>query len=155
MNKILIINGPNLNIIEKRSKSIYGNSSLKEIEQNCHELAASLSIKIDFKQSNSESAIINLIQNAIENFDGIIINAAAFTHTSVAIRDALEIFQKPKVEIHISNIFAREDFRKKSFISDVVSGIISGFGGFGYEIALKGINNLINENEKSNKINQY
>lgn len=143
MSKILIINGPNLNMLDKRDKAVYGDSSLKKIEQNCQNLADEIGLNIEFKQSNLEGEIIELIQGAVDKFDGIVINAAAYTHTSVAIRDALEIFNKPKIEIHISNIFNREEFRKTSLISDVVDGIISGFGVFGYEIAIRGINNII------------
>ncbi len=143
MPNILIINGPNLNMLHKRSKSIYGDFSLQKIEENCQKLADEIGVNIEFKQSNIEGEIIELIQNAIDKFDGIIINAAAYTHTSVAIRDALEMFHKPKVEIHISNIFSREEFRKHSLISDVVDGVISGFGDFGYEMAIKGVNNAI------------
>ncbi len=145
MTNILIINGPNLNMLDKRDKSVYGDSSLKKIEENCQKLASDIGLNIEFKQSNIEGDIIDLIQNALNKFDGIIINAAAYTHTSVAIRDALEIFTKPKIEIHISNIFNREEFRKNSLISDVVDGIISGFGVYGYEIAIRGINNIINK----------
>lgn len=143
MNNILIINGPNLNMLHKRKKSVYGDSSLEKIEQNCQKLAAEIGVKIELKQSNMEGEIIELIHNSLDKFDGIIINAAAYTHTSVAIRDALEIFTKPKVEVHISNIFAREEFRKHSMISDVVDAVISGFGDFGYEMAIRGINNII------------
>jgi 3-dehydroquinate dehydratase-2 len=143
MTNILIINGPNLNMLDKRDKAVYGDSSLQKIEQNCRALADEIGLNIEFKQSNLEGEIIELIQNAIDKFDGIVINAAAYTHTSVAIRDALEIFTNPKIEIHISNIFNREEFRKTSLISDVVDGIISGFGVFGYEIAIRGINNII------------
>lgn len=143
MSKILVLNGPNLNMLDKRDKAIYGDSSLKKIEQNCQKLAGELGLEIDFKQSNLEGELVGWIQEALDKYDGIVINAAAYTHTSVAIRDALEIFKKPKVEIHISNIFDREEFRKKSLISDVVDGIISGFGDHGYELAISGIKNLI------------
>lgn len=143
MTNILVINGPNLNMLHKRSKSIYGDSSLAKIEENCQKLAKEIDVNIYFKQSNMEGEIVELIQNSIDKIDGIVINAAAYTHTSVAIRDALEIFHKPKVEIHISNIFSREEFRKNSLISDVVDSVISGFGDFGYEVAIRGINNLI------------
>ena len=143
MKNILVINGPNLNMLDRRDKTIYGDSSLEKIEKNCQKLAVSLNVIVTFKQSNSEGEIVNFIQNAIDQFDGIIINAAAYTHTSVAIRDALEIFKKPKIEIHLSNIFAREEFRKNSLISDVVNGVISGFGEFGYEMALNGTIDLL------------
>ena len=141
--KILILNGPNLNLLHKRDKEIYGDSSLAKIEQNCLELAKELDCKIDFKQSNSESEIVEIIQKAVDEFDGIIINAAAYTHTSIAIRDALEMFPNPKIELHISNIFKREEFRHNSYLSQVVDAVISGLGVSGYTIALLAINELI------------
>lgn len=141
--KILILNGPNLNLLHKRDKSVYGNLSLADIETNCRNLAQKLNVSIDFRQSNNEGELVEIIQNATEDFDGIIINAAGYTHTSVAIRDALEIFHKPKIELHISNIFKREDFRQHSYLSDVVDAVISGLGTNGYEIALTAINDMI------------
>lgn len=146
--KILILNGPNLNMLAKRDKEIYGhNASLEKARADCVQLALELGIEIDFKQSNNEGEIVTWIQSAIGSADGIIINAAAYTHTSVAIRDALEIFHKPKVELHVSNIFKREEFRKHSYLSDVVDAVISGFGIDGYTIALLGMSNLI-DNKK-------
>jgi len=136
MKRILIINGPNLNLLSLRNKNIYGNDSLKDIEEKCQKIAQNNNLKVVFEQKNSESDIIDLIQNAIDKFDVIIINAAAYTHTSVAIRDALEIFNGKKIELHLSNIYKREDFRHKSLISDISDGIIVGFGSKGYELAL-------------------
>ncbi len=141
--KILILNGPNLNLLHRRDKEIYGDSSLEKAETDCLELAKEIGLRVEFRQSNSESEIVELIQDAIDKFDGIIINAAAYTHTSVAIRDALEIFQKPKIELHISNIFKREEFRHHSFLSDIVDAVISGLGINGYTIALLAMNNLV------------
>ena len=146
MKKILILNGPNINFLHKRDKSIYGDISLKKIEDDCHKLASELSLKVELKQSNSEGELVDIIQEAIDNFDAIIINAAAYTHTSVAIRDALEMFHKPKIELHISNIFKREKFRQNSFLSDVVDAVISGLGIDGYAISLLAINNMIKSN---------
>jgi 3-dehydroquinate dehydratase-2 len=143
MKKILILNGPNLNLLHKRDRSIYGEHSLSKIEGDCQKLAEELGVKIDFKQSNSEGELVTFIQDAVDNFDGIIINAAAYTHTSVAIRDALEIFKKPKIELHISNIFKREEFRHHSYLSDVVDAVISGLGVQGYSLSLLAINNMI------------
>jgi 3-dehydroquinate dehydratase-2 len=143
MKKILILNGPNLNLLHKRDKKIYGDVSLEKIENDCKILAKELGLKVELRQSNSEGELVNIIQEAVENFDGIIINAAAYTHTSVAIRDALEIFQNPKIELHISNIFKREEFRQNSFLSDVVDAVISGLGIKGYTIALLAMNNMI------------
>jgi 3-dehydroquinate dehydratase II len=141
--KILVLNGPNLNLLHKRDKEIYGDSSLQKIEADCQVLAKELGLEVEFKQSNNEGRLVDFIQDAIDTFDGIIINAAAYTHTSVAIRDALEMFQKPKIELHISNIFKREDFRQNSFLSDVVTAVISGLGVDGYTISLFAINNLL------------
>ncbi len=141
--KVLILNGPNLNLLHLRNQEIYGEASILKIENDCRELAAELDLEIDFQQSNSEGELVGSIQNAIDDYDGIIINAAAYTHTSIAIRDALEIFDKPKIELHISNIFKREKFRQNSFLSDVVDAVISGLGVEGYTISLLAINNMI------------
>lgn len=141
--KILIINGPNLNLLDKRDHTIYGRISLEKIKTDCLQLAKELDLEINFIQSNSESEIINAIHDAIDNFDGIIINAGAYSHTSIAIHDALEIFTKPKIELHISNIFKRESFRHHSYISNVADSVICGLGASGYTIALLAINDLI------------
>lgn len=138
MKKILIINGPNLNLLGSREPDIYGKKTLNDIEEECKKEFKN--IKIIFTQSNSESEIIELIHNT-EEYCGIIINAGAFTHTSIAIHDALKAIKLPKVEVHISNIYNRDDFRKKSFISPVVDGIIAGFGTNVYKLA---INSLVN-----------
>lgn len=143
--KVLIINGPNLNLLNKRDPKIYGSASLQKAESDCVQLAKELSLNVDFKQSNSEGEIINFIQEALDKIDGIIINAAAYTHTSVAIADALEMFKGKKIELHISNIFKREEFRHHSFISPVVDAVISGLGIDGYSVSLLAINNLISE----------
>lgn len=139
MQKILIINGPNLNLLSLRDKDIYGNNSLEDIEHNCQKIAKDNNLEVIFEQRNSEGDIVDLIQTAIDRFDVIIINAAAYTHTSVAIRDALEIFNGKKIELHLSNIYKREDFRHKSLISDISDGIIAGFGAKGYELAIKSL----------------
>lgn len=141
--KVFIINGPNLNLLARRDKKIYGGQSLDKAKNDCLQLAKELGLEIEFRQSNEEGVIINWIQDALDIADGIIINAAAYTHTSVAIRDALEIFDRPKIELHISNIYKREEFRKNSLISNVVDAVISGLGIDGYSVALLGINNLI------------
>ncbi|OFW80716.1 MAG: type II 3-dehydroquinate dehydratase [Alphaproteobacteria bacterium RIFCSPLOWO2_01_FULL_40_26] len=143
MKKILILNGPNLNLLHKRDKKIYGDISLDKIAADCEKLAKELGVRIEFQQSNNEGELVDIIQNAAEEFDGLIINAAAYTHTSIAIRDALEIFSKPKIELHISNIFKREEFRQHSFLSDVVDATISGLGVQGYTIALLAMNSMI------------
>ena len=141
--KILILNGPNLNLLHKRDKEIYGDASLQTIEDDCKTLAKDLGIYVELKQSNNEGQLVDFIQEAVDEFDGIIINAAAYTHTSVAIRDALEIFQKPTIELHISNVFKREEFRQNSLLSDVVTAVISGLGVDEYTISLLAIKNLI------------
>ena len=141
MKKILIINGPNLNMLGKREPNVYGSTTLKELEKICTDESKKLDFDISFFQSNSEAEIIDEIQKC-QNYQGLIINAGAFTHTSIAIHDALKILKIPKIEVHISNIYNREEFRKKSFISPVVHGIIAGFGTDVYIIALKSMKNL-------------
>ena len=146
-NKIIIINGPNLNLLGEREQSQYGSITYKELKQNCINESKKLGLNIEFAQSNIEGEIVNLIQNSIKKFDGIIINAAAFTHTSIAIRDALSIFKKPIIELHISNIYKREEFRQKSLISDIVTGGIFGLGSDGYILAIISMQKLLkNEN---------
>ena len=146
--KILFINGPNLNLLGEREQSQYGTITFNELKDLCIEKSNELDIKIEFKQSNIEGEIVTWIQEAKGVQDGIIINAAGFTHTSVAIRDALQIFEKTKIELHISNIYKREEFRKKSLISDVVTGGIFGLGSNGYILAIIAMHKmLINENK--------
>ena len=146
--KILFINGPNLNLLGEREQSQYGTITFNELRELCIEKSKELDIKIEFKQSNIEGEIVTWIQKAKGVQDGIIINAAGFTHTSVAIRDALQIFEKAKIELHISNIYKREEFRKKSLISDVVTGGIFGLGSNGYILAIIAMHKmLINENK--------
>ena len=146
--KILFINGPNLNLLGQREQSQYGTITFNELKDLCIKKSEELDIKIEFKQSNIEGEIVTWIQNAKGIHDGIIINAAGFTHTSVAIRDALQIFDKTKIELHISNIYTREDFRKKSLISDVVTGGIFGLGSNGYILAIIAIHKILkNENK--------
>ena len=148
MNKILIINGPNLNLLGEREQSQYGSADYEKLKKNCYDQAKKLDINLEFKQSNIEGEIVNFIQEARKEFEGMIINAAGFTHTSVAIRDALDLFKKPIIEIHISNIYNREDFRKKSLISDVVTGGIFGLGIEGYNLAIISLHkSMSNENK--------
>jgi len=145
--KILFINGPNLNLLGEREQSQYGDITFKELKELCIKKSKELDIELEFLQTNIEGEIVTLIQKAKETQDGIIINAAAFTHTSVAIRDALQIFKKTKIEVHISNIYNREEFRKKSLISDVVTGGIFGLGTNGYILAIMAMHKMIsNEN---------
>jgi len=146
-NKIIIINGPNINLLGEREQSQYGETTFEELKQNCIKKSKELNLDIEFTQSNIEGELVDLIQKSIKNFDGIIINAAAFTHTSVAIRDALSIFKKPTIELHISNIYKREEFRHKSLISDIVTGGIFGLGSNGYILAIIAMQKLLkNEN---------
>ena len=146
-NKIIIINGPNINLLGEREQSQYGSTNFDQLIEVCKKKSIELGLKIEFIQSNVEGDIVNIIQDSRKKFDGMIINAAAFTHTSVAIRDALEIFKKPIIEVHISNIYKREEFRKKSLISDVVTGGIFGLNADGYILAIISMQKLIqNEN---------
>ena len=140
---ILIINGPNLNLLGEREQSQYGSITFDELKKECIKKSKELNINLNFSQSNVEGEIVNFIQEARNNCDGIIINAAGFTHTSVAIRDALSIFKKPIIELHISNIYKREEFRQKSLISDVVTGGIFGIGANGYILAIIAMQKMI------------
>ena len=142
-NKIIIINGPNLNLLGEREQSQYGSITYDDLKNKCTKYSKDLEINIEFTQSNIEGEIVTFIQKAKEKFDGLIINAAGFTHTSVAIRDALTIFKKPSIELHISNIYKREEFRHKSMISDVVTGIICGLGSNGYILAINAMHELL------------
>ena len=147
-NKIIIINGPNLNLLGEREQSQYGSITFDQLKKNCLEKANELNISLDFVQSNVEGEIVTLIQEARKNYEGLIINAAGFTHTSVAIRDALDIFKKPSIELHISNIYKREEFRHKSMISAVVKGVICGLGANGYILAINAMHELLKDGNK-------
>ena len=143
MKNIIIINGPNLNLLGEREQSQYGSITYDDLKNKCIKYSKDLGANIEFTQSNIEGEIVTIIQKAKEKFDGLIINAAGFTHTSVAIRDALTIFKKPSIELHISNIYKREEFRRKSMISDVVTGIICGLGDNGYILAINAMHELL------------
>ena len=146
-NKIIIINGPNLNLLGEREQSQYGSISFDKLKENCLQKSKELGFKVEFAQSNIEGELVNIIQDARKKFDGMIINAAAFTHTSVAIRDALDLFKKPIIELHLSNIYKREEFRHKSLISGVVTGGIFGLGADGYILAIISLQKTLqNEN---------
>ena len=142
-NKIIIINGPNINLLGEREQSQYGSVSFEKLKENCQKKSKELNLELEFSQSNIEGEIVDIIQNSRKKFDGIIINAAAFTHTSVAIRDALDVFKKPIIELHISNIYKREEFRQKSLISDIVTGGIFGLGVDGYILAIIAMQKLL------------
>jgi len=138
--KILVIHGPNLNILEKRNSSLYGGKSLEEINKLIEAKAKDLDIEVEIFQSNFEGSIVEKIQASIDlEYDGIIINPAAFSHYSIAIRDAIEVLNIPVIEVHLSNIYGREDFRSKSVIAPVCSGQITGLGVFGYLVAMEAI----------------
>ena len=141
--RIIIINGPNINLLGERKQSQYGKLTFEELKQKCLETGKNQKIEIEFYQSNIEGEIVTKIQDSRNKCDGIIINAAGFTHSSVSIRDALEIFKKPKIELHISNIYKREEFRQKSLLSDVVSGIICGLGINGYILAINAMQEML------------
>ena len=142
-NKIIIINGPNLNLLGEREQSQYGSTTFKELEENCIKKSNEMGIELKFTQSNIEGELVSLIQNSRNEYDGMIINAAGFTHTSVAIRDALDLFKKPIIELHISNIYKREEFRQKSLISDIVTGGIFGLGTEGYILAIISLQKIL------------
>jgi 3-dehydroquinate dehydratase-2 len=146
--KVLFLNGPNLNLLSEREPDIYGKSSLHEIEQKVRDKAVELGAEVDFHQSNSEGDLVNWIQQSRDRYNAIVINAAAYTHTSIAIRDAIAAVKIPAIEIHLSNIYAREEFRHQSMIAPVCCGQISGFGAFSYFLGLEAAINVI-ENEKS------
>ena len=146
-NKIIIINGPNLNLLGEREQSQYGSDNYEQLRENCLKKSKEIGLDCEFIQSNLEGDLVNLIQDARKIYDGMIINAAAFTHTSVAIRDALELFKKPIIEMHISNIYKREEFRHKSLISGVATGGIFGLGNEGYILAIISLQKFLqNEN---------
>ena len=140
--KIIIINGPNLNLLGTREPEVYGIKTLDDIKADCAVIAESLGVNLEFHQSNDESDIINWIQSAADKH-GLIINAGAYTHTSIAIHDALKSSNSPAIEVHISNIHKREEFRHKSYLSPVVDGIIVGFGDYGYELAIHALIKII------------
>ena len=146
-NNIIIINGPNLNLLGEREQSQYGSITFNQLKEDCLSEAKNLNINLEFFQSNIEGEIVTAIQEAKSKYGGIIINAAGFTHTSVAIRDALDIYKKPIIELHISNIYKREEFRHKSLISDIATGGIFGLGDNGYILAIISMQNILqNEN---------
>jgi 3-dehydroquinate dehydratase-2 len=141
--KVLVLNGPNLNMLGTREPAIYGRETLKDIERACHARARTLKLALDFRQSNHEGELVEWIQAARRTASGIVINAAALTHTSVALLDALQAAAVPTVEVHLSNIYRREPFRHHSYISQAASGVICGFGSHGYLLALEAIMHIL------------
>jgi 3-dehydroquinate dehydratase-2 len=147
-NKIIIINGPNLNLLGEREQSQYGSTTFNQLKENCLKESNRIGIELEFAQSNIEGELVNMIQDARKKYDGMIINAAGFTHTSVAIRDALDLFKKPIIELHISNIYKREEFRHKSLISDIATGGIFGLGVEGYILAIISIQKILKDENR-------
>ena len=143
MKKIIILNGPNLNLLGEREKEKYGTITLKDIENNCKDFANKNDINLSLYQSNIEGELVEEIQKSRKEQNGLIINAGAYTHTSVAIHDALKVLTIPIIELHITNIYNREEFRHKSMISKLATGILCGFGTDGYIMALKAMKNLL------------
>lgn len=141
--RVLILNGPNLNMLGLREPEIYGRQTLADIETACQARAKALGLELSFRQSNSEGELVTWLQNARDTQDGVIINAGALTHTSVALLDALKLLDRPVIELHLSNIYARENFRHQSYISLAADGVICGFGASGYELALDAMNRLL------------
>ena len=139
MAKILILNGPNLNMLGTRQPEIYGHINLKEIETDCEALANELQVEVNFAQTNYEGELVSLIQKANGKYEGIIINAGGYSHTSVAIRDSLALFSGMIIEVHISNIYGREEFRHTSMISSISNGVIVGLGAQSYNLAMRAI----------------
>jgi 3-dehydroquinate dehydratase II len=140
---VFVLNGPNLNLLGVREPSVYGRDTLGDIEERCTARAAALGLEIDFRQSNHEGQLVDWIQEARESADGIILNAGALTHTSVALLDALSAADLPVIEVHLSNIFRRESFRHRSYVSLAANGVICGLGAQGYELALDAIISMI------------
>ncbi len=135
--KILVLNGPNLNILGAREPDVYGHETMAEIEASCAKRASALGLTVEFRQSNSEGELVDWIQEARNGYAGLIVNAGAYTHTSIALLDALLACEVPVIEVHLSNILQRDDFRHHSYVSKAARGLICGFGGFGYEMALE------------------
>jgi 3-dehydroquinate dehydratase-2 len=142
--KILVLNGPNLNLLGMREPAIYGRATLADIEAACRRRGAALNLEVEFRQSNHEGELVGWIQQAPGMYEALIVNVGAYTHTSIAILDALAAADLPVIEVHLSNIFRREAFRHRSYVSTVASGLVCGFGGFGYELALEGVAQLLN-----------
>lgn len=146
--RILILNGPNLNLLGSREPDIYGTESLEDIRRQCEEHAVRLSIALAFRQSNHEGELVDWIQSVRQEHDGLVINAGAYTHTSVAIHDALMALTQPIIEVHLSNIFRREPFRHHSFVSVPARGVMCGFGSYGYRMALDAMTHWLKAGKK-------
>lgn len=149
MKPVLILNGPNLNMLGSREQAVYGSETISDLEARCARRAKALGIAIDFRQSNVEGELVGWIQEARSSACGILLNAAAYTHTSIALHDALKAADVPVIEVHLSNIYRREPFRHHSYVSPVALGVICGFGGHGYELALDGLAHHLKTARKS------
>lgn len=145
MKPVYIINGPNLNMLGLREPDVYGKETLASLEQRCHARGRALGLEISFRQSNIEGELVSWIQEARSGASGLILNAAAYTHTSIAIHDALKVAQIPLIEVHLSNIYKREPFRHHSYVSPVADGVLCGFGGQGYELAIDAIHKILTD----------
>lgn len=143
MRKVLVLNGPNLNLLGTREPELYGRETLDQIGASLTDEARALGLEVDFRQSNSEATLVDWIQQARTGHGGIILNAGAYTHTSIAILDALRAFGRPIIEVHLSNVYRREDFRHHSYVSLAATGVIAGLGAQGYSLALKAMATLI------------
>lgn len=150
--RLLILNGPNLNMLEKREPEFYGSNTLASIERLCAGESATLGMAMSFRQSNFEGDLVTAIQDAPDDFDGIILNAAAYTHTSIAIHDALKTANLPLIEVHLSNVYAREQFRHISYVSPLADGVICGLGADGYKCAIHAIHKMFVDMEKAKKV---
>jgi 3-dehydroquinate dehydratase-2 len=148
MKPVFILNGPNLNLLGLREPAVYGSATLKDIEARCRQHAAALGLGVDFRQSNAEGELVTWIHEAREKASGIALNAGAYTHTSVALHDALKAVDLPAVELHLSNVHKREAFRHHSFIAPAVTGVICGFGPESYVLALSALHSIITANKK-------
>ncbi len=149
MKPVFILNGPNLNMLGSREQTVYGSETLADLEARCATRAKALGLATDFRQSNLEGELVGWIQEARSKASGIILNAAAYTHTSIALHDALKAADVPVIEVHLSNIYRREPFRQHSYVSPVAVGVICGFGGHGYELALDGLAHHLKTARKS------
>jgi len=148
MKPVFVLNGPNLNMLGLREPAVYGSATLKDIEASCRAHAAQLGLAVDFRQSNVEGELVSWIHEAREKASGIAINAGAYTHTSIALHDALKAADLPAVELHLSNVHKRETFRHTSFIAPAVNGVICGFGPDSYLLAISALHNIITANKK-------
>jgi len=149
MKPVFVLNGPNLNMLGLREPETYGRETLEDIQRLCSAVGARLGLPIDFRQSNIEGELVSWIQEARSAACGLVINAAAYTHTSVAVHDAIRASELPAVEVHLTNVYKREPFRHKSFVSGVAAGVICGFGAHGYELALEALSRIVTQTSKN------